>query len=287
MNFLYIFTIVYFKTITIILTLPILNYNTIPDNFLTITVKTTSKNYDTRVRDILDTWFKKLPNNIWFITDLDDDQISTLSGNHLIPTECGMEHKISDLVCKMEKELEVFTYQNSLWSCHFDDDNYVNIEKLVELLQTFNPSLPYFFGKRSIKNPLYINNFDLKYATGGAGFCISNGILSTIEKDIKYGRYLDVAFDNRLPDDMAFSYFLEYNYNFPLTVIDGFHSHLEMESSILNPDDEISFSFNDMDDTNQRVKIIIPDYCVFPNDKRFMRALHCLVEEKRRRKMEN
>uniref|UniRef100_A0A0K0DW25 Fringe glycosyltransferase n=1 Tax=Strongyloides stercoralis TaxID=6248 RepID=A0A0K0DW25_STRER len=275
MNFIYLFIIIYFNKIITILTFPRL-----PSNFLTITVKTTSKNYNTRIQDILNTWFQKLPDNIWFISDHDNQEISNFSGNHLIPTECGEKHKIEDLVCKMQKELEVFVFQNSLWSCHFDDDNYVNINKLIKFLQTFNPNLPYFFGKRSIKNPLYINHFDLKYATGGAGFCISKAILSTIKDDIKYGNYLKTALNNRLPDDMAFSYFLEYNYNFPLTIVTNFHSHLEILSEILDPSDEISLSFNNISTDNQKFKFWIPDYCINENDIRLMKTLHCIIEKK-------
>ncbi|CEF66905.1 Fringe glycosyltransferase [Strongyloides ratti] len=274
MNFIYLFFIIYFNKIITILTYPKLS-----SNFLTITVKTTSKNYNTRIQDILDTWFRKLPNNIWFVSDYDDEDISNVSGNHLISTECGRQHKITDLVCKMQKELEVFAFHNSLWSCHFDDDNYVNIDQLIKFLQTFNSNLPYFFGKRSIKNPLYINNFNLKYATGGAGFCISNAILSTIKNDIKNGNYLETALNNRLPDDMAFSYFIEYNYNFPLTVVSNFHSHLEISSEILDPSNEISLSFNNIQTDNQKFKFIIPDYCIYQDDERLMKTIHCLIEK--------
>lgn len=42
------------------------------------------------------------------------------------------------------------------WFCHFDDDNYVNIPKLVELLNSYNPDGDWYLGKPSIASPLEI-----------------------------------------------------------------------------------------------------------------------------------
>uniref|UniRef100_A0A0N4ZH24 Fringe glycosyltransferase n=1 Tax=Parastrongyloides trichosuri TaxID=131310 RepID=A0A0N4ZH24_PARTI len=245
---------------------------------LTITVKTTSKNYGTRIQDILSTWYQKLPDNIWFISDEDDESISTLSNKHLIPTNCGTTHTLSDLVCKMQKELEVFVNQDSDWSCHFDDDNYVNVEKLIQMLKLFNPHQPYFFGKRSIKEPFYVNNFNLQFATGGAGFCISNWILKTIEEDVRNGVFLDIALNYRLPDDMAFSYFLEHNHNFPLIIVSRFHSHLEALPVISHPEDEISLSYDNVDNGSFKFGMKIPQICLIKNDPRHMKGLHCMIE---------
>lgn len=42
------------------------------------------------------------------------------------------------------------------WFCHFDDDNYVNIPKLVELLDNYRPTMDWYLGKPSIASPLEI-----------------------------------------------------------------------------------------------------------------------------------
>ena len=46
------------------------------------------------------------------------------------------------------------------WWCHFDDDNYVHVVRLVELLQKFSPSDAVYLGKPSTAKPLEI--FDPK-----------------------------------------------------------------------------------------------------------------------------
>lgn len=49
---------------------------------------------------------------------------------------------------------------HSRWFCHFDDDNYVNIPKLVELLSNYSPTQDWYLGKPSIASPLeiYVDN---------------------------------------------------------------------------------------------------------------------------------
>ncbi|KAH8335965.1 hypothetical protein KR067_008346, partial [Drosophila pandora] len=43
------------------------------------------------------------------------------------------------------------------WFCHFDDDNYVNVPRLVKLLDEYSPSVDWYLGKPSISSPLEIH----------------------------------------------------------------------------------------------------------------------------------
>lgn len=43
------------------------------------------------------------------------------------------------------------------WFCHFDDDNYVNIPRLVSLLNEYNPAMEWYLGKPSVASQLEIN----------------------------------------------------------------------------------------------------------------------------------
>lgn len=45
----------------------------------------------------------------------------------------------------------------SRWFCHFDDDNYVNVPRLVKLLDEYSPSVDWYLGKPSISSPLEIH----------------------------------------------------------------------------------------------------------------------------------
>ena len=53
-------------------------------------------------------------------------------------------------------------YDYVRWFCHFDDDNYVNVPRLVKLLQQFDPLDDWYLGKPSIRQPLEIINKDNK-----------------------------------------------------------------------------------------------------------------------------
>ena len=44
----------------------------------------------------------------------------------------------------------------SRWWCHFDDDNYVHISRLVELLRQYSALDPIYLGKPSTAKPLEI-----------------------------------------------------------------------------------------------------------------------------------
>lgn len=46
------------------------------------------------------------------------------------------------------------------WFCHFDDDNYVNVPRLVSFLADYNPREDWYLGKPSIQAPLEIVNKD-------------------------------------------------------------------------------------------------------------------------------
>lgn len=42
------------------------------------------------------------------------------------------------------------------WFCHFDDDNYVNVPRLVRFLGDYSPREDWYLGKPSIQAPLEI-----------------------------------------------------------------------------------------------------------------------------------
>lgn len=43
------------------------------------------------------------------------------------------------------------------WFCHFDDDNYVNVPRLVSLLNEYSPAKEWYLGKPSVASPLEIH----------------------------------------------------------------------------------------------------------------------------------
>ncbi|VDP05746.1 unnamed protein product [Heligmosomoides polygyrus] len=99
------------------------------------------------------------------------------------------------------------------WSCHFDDDNYVNVQALRRLLSSRNSSLPWYIGKSSTLRPLNIpmkskGKIPIWFATGGAGICLSQALLEKLgpytEKQ-KFEGFCDVYM---LPDDVTLGFII-------------------------------------------------------------------------------
>lgn len=44
--------------------------------------------------------------------------------------------------------------------CHFDDDIYVNIPVLMELLQKYKHTDDWYLGKPSLRHPIEVNDFE-------------------------------------------------------------------------------------------------------------------------------
>ncbi|VDK69781.1 unnamed protein product, partial [Onchocerca ochengi] len=80
---------------------------------LVIAVKTTLKFHESRICDIIDTWFQLAPNNIYFITDTPDAKLNEITGGKLIVSDCSDGHTREGLCCKMNAELELFLSQKT------------------------------------------------------------------------------------------------------------------------------------------------------------------------------
>lgn len=150
-----------------------------------ISVKTTAKFHGSRVDLILKTWFKQAAGQTYFFTDTPDPTINERTNGHLIQTNCSSSHNRKALCCKMSVELDTFMKSDKhKWFCHFDDDNYVNVDRLTELLQSYDPHDDWYLGKPSIRAPLQIldrktgSKIAFWFATGGAGFCLSRSLVS-------------------------------------------------------------------------------------------------------------
>jgi len=258
-----------------------------------ITVKTTVKYYATRVRDIVDTWFQLAPDNIFFFTD-DDGAGATIAlnastGGHLVRTKCDRSHSRQALCCKMNAELDYFiaTATDLSWMCHFDDDNYVNVEQLIALLDKFNPRLDWYLGRPSTRGPIDIVDprqdsstakVQFWFATGGAGFCLSRSLVRKMTPFVQNGRFEELCDMIRLPDDVTIGYLIEHLLDKRLTVVDRFHSHLE-SLRLLRVDElarQISFSA----DGPHRNLVTVPNAdgaLIDGEDRQHFRSLHCFL----------
>uniref|UniRef100_A0A336KVH2 CSON000197 protein n=1 Tax=Culicoides sonorensis TaxID=179676 RepID=A0A336KVH2_CULSO len=209
----------------------------------------------------------------------------------MINTNCSQGHFRKALCCKMGKEFDFFMSSGKKWWCHFDDDNYVNVPRLVSILSEYSASQEWYLGKPSISSPLEIfldnNKFSLTpsetnkkikflFATGGAGFCISRALGLKMMPVAGSGNFVKIGDKIRFPDDVTMGFIIESILKRPLTVVDAFHSHLE-PMEFIRPEtfqDQVSFSYAKMKNDWNVVKIENGSFDTKQDPKRFF-SLHC------------
>ncbi|KAL5290952.1 MFNG family protein [Megaselia abdita] len=255
-------------------------------NDIFISVKTTKNYHDSRLALIIKTWFQLAKEQTWFFTDTHDSYYQEKTKGHFIKTNCSMGHFRKALCCKMSAELDVFLQSGKKWFCHFDDDNYVNIPRLVRLLEEYNPSQDWYLGKPSIASPLEIlldskiptetpsKKITFWFATGGAGFCLSRALTRRMLPIAGDGKFISIGDKIRFPDDVTMGFIIEHLLKVPLTVVDNFHSHLE-PMEFIRPEtfhDQVSFSYARM--KNEWNIIKVDGFDLKKDPKRFY-SLHC------------
>ncbi|XP_013402809.1 beta-1,3-N-acetylglucosaminyltransferase lunatic fringe [Lingula anatina] len=216
-------------------------------------VKTTGAFHSSRLSLLLNTWVMFVKDQTYFFTDKEDPDLNRKLNGHLINTQCQSGHTRSALCCKMAVEYDVFMESQKRWFCHVDDDTYVNVPKLLEMLQNYNHTDDWYIGKPSMGHPLEIEEKDhighkiaFWFATGGAGFCISRGLALKMLPHAGGGRLNRACEKIRLPDDCTVGYIIGHILKTKLTVIQAFHSHLE-GLQLLNPLDfrnQVTFSYS-------------------------------------------
>ncbi|XP_069694973.1 fringe glycosyltransferase [Periplaneta americana] len=249
-----------------------------------ISVKTTRNYHKWRLPVILKTWFQLAKDQTWFFTDSDDLEYQEKTNGHMINTNCSSSHNRKALCCKMSVEFDVFLESNKKWFCHFDDDNYVNVPRLLSLLADYSPQEDWYLGKPSIRAPLEILNRDntaqkisFWFATGGAGFCLSRSLALKMMPVASGGKFISIGEKIRLPDDVTMGYIIEHLLRKPLTVIDQFHSHLE-PMKFLRQDtfhDQITFSYSRYSKDEMNV-VKIDGFSKRIDPTRFL-SIHCFL----------
>ncbi|BFZ17802.1 hypothetical protein BsWGS_20840 [Bradybaena similaris] len=248
-----------------------------------ISVKTTSKYHGPRVKLLLKTWYLLAREQVYFFTDGNDTEIADILGSHLINTNCSTDHSRRALSCKMAVEFDYYMASRKRWFCHVDDDVYLNVPRLVEMLQGYNHREDWYLGKPSLKHPLEVADRETPgmkltfwFATGGAGFCISRSLALKMAPYAGGGRFMTTAETIRLPDDCTLGYIIEHLLKHKLTVIEEFHSHLEA-LWLIKPhqlDKQITLSFSEY--SGKQNVINVQGFSEKEDPTRF-RSLHCFL----------
>lgn len=249
-----------------------------------ISVKTSRHYQASRLPVILKTWFQLAKEQTWFFTDVDNPLHQNQTSGHMINTHCPSFHQPKHLCCKTSIEYDHFLDSGKKWFCHFDDDNYVNIPRLVSVLQRYDHRLDWYLGRQSVNRPVYVNYQKKKilyfrFGTGGAGYCISRSLALKMSPIASGGRFMSVCEGIRMPDDVAIGFVIEQLLKVNITEVPEFHSHLEqMKLLPLNKlRDQISFGFfwkKNYKDTVNAVNV--PGFSARYDPTRFL-SLHCFL----------
>ena len=126
---------------------------------------TYAENLETKAQNVKVTWGKRC-DILLFISDIDNKEFPAIGMN----TSTGRKHLASKTMRAFR-----YIYQNHFadadWFMKADDDTYVIIENLKQLLSMHSPSEPIYFG-----HPLKTSHNE-EFISGGAGYVISKEAL--------------------------------------------------------------------------------------------------------------
>ncbi|OCT62682.1 beta-1,3-N-acetylglucosaminyltransferase radical fringe isoform X1 [Xenopus laevis] len=203
---------------------------------LFIAVKTTKKYHGNRLNLLMQTWISRAKEQTFIFTDWEDQELRQKAGDQMVNTNCSAVHTRQALCCKMAVEYDKFVLSDKKWFCHLDDDNYLNLHALLDLLSTFSHSTDVYVGRPSLDHPVETvdrmkgdgsGSLKFWFATGGAGFCISRGLALKMSPWASMGNFISTAEKVRLPDDCTIGYIIEGMLDVKMQHSNLFHSHLE------------------------------------------------------------
>ncbi|KAK3560100.1 hypothetical protein QTP86_033888 [Hemibagrus guttatus] len=251
-----------------------------------IAVKTTRKYHRSRLELLFQTWVSEAKEQTFIFTDGEDKELKQKAGGNVINTNCSAAHTRQALCCKMSVEYDKFIESQKKWFCHVDDDNYVVLPSLLQLLTSYSHTQDVYLGRPSLDHPIEApervrsdgsTSVKFWFATGGAGFCISRGLALKMSPWASLGNFITTAEKIRLPDDCTIGYIIEALLEVPLTHTDLFHSHLEnlQRMPAENILKQVTLSYGGFENRRN----VVPISGAFPltEDPSRFKTVHCLL----------
>ncbi|XP_072523763.1 beta-1,3-N-acetylglucosaminyltransferase radical fringe [Salminus brasiliensis] len=251
-----------------------------------IAVKTTRKYHRSRLQLLFQTWVSEAKEQTFIFTDGEDKELRRKAGGNVINTNCSAAHTRQALCCKMSVEYDKFIESQKKWFCHMDDDNYVILPSLLQLLSSYSHTQDVYLGRPSLDHPIEAaervksdgtTSVKFWFATGGAGFCISRGLALKMSPWASLGNFITTAEKIRLPDDCTIGYIIEALLEVPLTHTRLFHSHLENLQRL--PTDnvlqQVTLSYGGFE--NRRNVVSIAGGFSLADDPSRFKTVHCLL----------
>ena len=249
-------------------------------------IRTNSHFYHKRLIYLLQTWITLVIDDVFFVSDVLLPNVSH-DQTILTKTTCGSDaHSMGVLCCKTAHDFLLFQRYSSHydWFCHFDDDQYVNVNQLKEYLTTLDSSQPYYVGRPSWPHALQRSKAPFPYpfwfATLGAGVCLSKRTVYLLKPYIQTtSQFVDGCLRENYHDDIYLGFLLHGYLNISLTKTDRFHSHLEknfynqQQTFLRTFNDQITFGFRSPDRYPHFLPLLYP----LNQDPFRIRTLHCLL----------
>ncbi|XP_068119122.1 beta-1,3-N-acetylglucosaminyltransferase radical fringe [Hyperolius riggenbachi] len=253
---------------------------------LFIAVKTTKKFHKTRINLLLQTWISQAKEETFIFTDYEDQELRKKAGRQMVNTNCSAVHTRQALSCKMAVEYDKFVQSSKKWFCHMDDDTYLNLRVLLDLLSAFQHNTDVYVGRPSLDHPVETldklkgdgsSSLKFWFATGGAGFCISQGLALKMTPWASMGNFISTAEKVRLPDDCTIGYIIEGLLKVKMEHSNLFHSHLENlqklpQNSLLQ---QVTLSYGGPE--NRRNVVRIASSFSLEQDPSRFKSIHCLL----------
>ncbi|XP_051927172.1 beta-1,3-N-acetylglucosaminyltransferase radical fringe [Hippocampus zosterae] len=251
-----------------------------------IAVKTTRKYHKSRVELLIQTWISQAKEQTYLFSDGEDKELQMRTGANIINTNCSAAHTRQALCCKMSVEYDKFIESQKKWFCHVDDDNYVILPRLLQLLSSYHHSQDVYLGRPSLDHPIEtaervkgngMVSVKFWFATGGAGFCISRGLALKMSPWASLGNFISTAEKIRLPDDCTIGYIIEALLEVALIHTHLFHSHLENLQKVPTDSvlEQVTLSYGDYEN-RLNVVSIVGGFSLFEDPTRF-KTVHCLL----------
>jgi hypothetical protein len=162
-------------------------------------IVTTSSKTAHKAQAIKESWGSDLAESLFFVSDVADpltgaytfDEVSG-KGEETNPLDkqhrsvVGLKHIYSNPALKR--------YRNKKWYFLVDDDTWLNIPALLNLMARFNADCPVILSY--IWSGIWVEDFD--YASGAAGFLVSRAAFEAIapafDKECAFAHYNEIAF---------------------------------------------------------------------------------------------
>jgi len=229
-----------------------------------IGIKTSIKGvHGDRVPQIQSTWLQDVvarPQvDLKFFADSNQNATDPSYKSWIIQTPSCTKYATQHALCCKDELMYKYYYENyessisssspfSPWFCAFDDDNYVLVDNLLNLLRSYRPDngTKIYVGRATAPNGFFIPHLNtrVQFLNTGAGYCVSKELMEFGRA--KFSNFFGLCKSIRMPNDMAIGYLVNHQLGIRQISDKHFNSHFE-NTGRLAPDEipkQISFAYN-------------------------------------------